>query len=118
MLWHNDGHGRFTNVAEDVGCAYAEGGTLMAGMGVGVADYDHSGHDSIFCTNFSGLPNALFKNSGDGLFQDVGMVAGLDLPHMKFLAFGCEFMDYDADGWPDLLIGNGHVQIHADAKVE
>src|SRR5262249_29378416 len=70
MLWRNNHHGGFTNVAQEAGCAYSEGGAVMAAMGIGIADYDHSGHESLFCTNFSGLPNTLFKNTGDGLFQD------------------------------------------------
>src|SRR5262249_9046348 len=51
-------------------------------------------------------------------FRDASMVSGLALPHMKFLAFGCEFMDYDADGWPDLLVANGSVYIHADTRLD
>jgi len=45
----------------------------------------------------------------------VSMPAGVALPHMKFLSFGCEFFDYDADGWQDLVVADGHVQLHADA---
>ncbi len=116
MLWKNKGGGKFTNVAEEAGCAYSEGGAVMAGMGIAIADYDHSGRESVFVTNFSGLPNSLFRNAG-GMFEDDSMASGLALPHMRFLAFGCEFLDYDADGWPDLLVANGHVQIHAETKL-
>lgn len=114
MLWRNNGDGTFTEVGVQTGCAYTEGGGLMAGMGIAVADYDHSGRESIFVTNFSLKPNALFKNMGNGLFADVAQAAGLGLPSMKYLAFGCEFMDYDADGWADLLVVNGHVVVHAE----
>jgi hypothetical protein len=114
MLWHNNGDGTFTDVAGMAGCSYSEGGIKMAAMGVGVADYDHSGHDSLFISNFANLPNTLFKNMGNGLFQDVSMPSGVALPHMKFLTFGCEFLDYDADGWPDLITANGHVQMYVD----
>lgn len=89
----------------------------MAGMGIGIADYDHSGNESLFVGNFSDLPDMLYKNVG-GLFQDASMAAGLAVPHLKFLTFGCEFMDYDADGWPDLFVVNGHVQTHADQKYD
>src|SRR6185295_2832212 len=103
-LWRNNGNGTFTNTADKAGCAYSEGGGLMAGMGIAIADYDHSGRESLFVTNFSGKPNALFKNIGGGLFHDMSSASGLMLPHMPFLAFGCEFLDYDNDGWPDLMV--------------
>lgn len=117
MLWHNNGNGLFTNVAVSAGCAYDNEGKTMAGMGIGIADYDHSGNESLYVGNFTDLPNMLFKNVG-GLFQDASSAAGLALPHLKFLTFGCEFMDYDADGWPDLFVVNGHVQTHADQKYD
>src|SRR5258708_18954037 len=87
-------------------------------MEIGVADYDHSGNESLFVGNFSDKPNTLYRNSGDGLFKDESMSSGLAIAHMKFLTFGCEFMDYDADGWADLFITNGHVQVHAGERIE
>lgn len=113
MLWHNRG-GTFEEVAAKAGCSHSENGIKLAGMGIGVADYDHSGYESLFVSNFSNLPNTLFKNLGNGLFQDVSMSSGVALPHMKFLTFGCEFFDYDADGWADIITANGHVQMRID----
>ena len=118
MLWRNNGDGTFSDRAQEAGCAFAEGGQNMAAMGIALADYDRTGHQSFFVTNFSGQPNTLFKNVGSGMFQDVALSSGLALPHMPFLAFGCEFMDYDNDGWPDLLVANGHVQKTASSKLE
>jgi hypothetical protein len=102
-------------VAVEAGCAFAESGTALAGMGIGIADYDHDGREDLFVTNFSNQPNTLYRNMGQGRFQDVSMETGVALPHMQFLSFGCEFFDYDADGWPDLIVANGHVQLHADS---
>jgi hypothetical protein len=118
MLWHNNGNGTFTDVALKAGCAHTEDGNAMAAMGVAVADYDHSGRESLFVTNFSGMPNTIFRNTNGRFFQDVGMPSGVALPHMKFLSFGCAFMDFDADGWPDVLVANGHVQFAASLKTE
>ena len=109
MLWRNEGKGRFKDVAIETGCAFSEEGKAMAGMGVAIADYNRSGLESLHVTNFSGRPNALFKNIG-GLFEESSGAAGLIAPHVKFLSFGCEFLDYDADGWSDIVVNNGHVQ--------
>jgi hypothetical protein len=118
LLWRNNGNGTFTNVAVQAGCAYDETGAVMAGMGIAIADYDRSGNESLFVGNFSDMPNMLYKNLGNGTFQSVAYASGLALPHMKFLTFGTEFLDYDNDGWQDLLVINGHVQAHADLKYD
>ncbi len=112
MLWHNEGRGKFVEKGTEVGCRYGSGGVLMAGMGIALADYDRSGHESLFVTNFEAMPNMLFKNQGDGFLEDMTVVSQVGLLHLPFLSFGCEFLDYDADGWPDLLIANGHVQLN------
>lgn len=112
MLWHNEGKGKFVEKGLEVGCRYGSGGTLMAGMGVAVADYDHSGHESLFVTNFESMPNMLFQNRGDGLLDDVTTFSRVGIVHMPYLSFGCEFLDYDDDSWPDLLIANGHVHLN------
>jgi len=111
MLWHNEGGGKFVEKGTEVGCRYGSGGALMAGMGIAIADYDHSGHESLFVTNFEAMPNMLFKNRGDGSMDDNTVISQVGPAHLPFLSFGCEFLDYDADGWPDLLIANGHVQL-------
>lgn len=111
MLWHNEGHGKFIEKGMEAGCRYGSGGTLMAGMGVAVGDYDQSGHDSLYVSNFEEMPNMLFKNSGKGFMEDMTIPSHVGALHMPYLSFGCEFLDYDADGWPDILTANGHVQM-------
>lgn len=113
MLWKNNGNGTFSNTAQGAGCAYDGQGQDMASMGIAVADYNRSGRPSLYISNFSNLPNILFQNIGNGLFQDVTREAQLSFSHLQFLSFGCEFLDYDADGWPDLVTNNGHVQVSA-----
>jgi len=112
FLWHNEGGGKFKNVADRLGCAYDENGKNMAGMGIGIGDYNNSGRESLFVTNFSEEPNTLFQLQPGAFYTDASMAANVAVPHMKFLAFGCDFMDYDADGWKDLIVANGHVQVH------
>jgi hypothetical protein len=112
MMWRNNGDGTFTDVAVESGSAYGDNGEAMAGMGIAIADYDHDGREDLYVSNYSSRPNILFRNLGDGLYQDETKPANLGLSHMNFLTFGCEFLDYDADTWPDLLINNGHVMVH------
>lgn len=111
MLWKNSGKSTFSNVSNQVGVAYDGQGQDMASMGIAIADYNRSGHPSFYVSNFADRPNILFKNSGAGTMEDVTRDAQLSLIHLKFLSFGCEFLDYDADGWPDLIANNGHVQM-------
>jgi hypothetical protein len=116
MLWRNNGDGTFKDVAVESGCAYGEEGKVMAAMGITSADYDRSGRESVYVSNFSGRPNVLFHNIEGGLFEDVTQDAQLSLSHHKLLSFGCEFLDYDADGWPDLITNNGHVEMRAEHR--
>lgn len=118
MLWRNNGNGTFTDVAAETGCAFGEEGKVMAAMGIAIADYDHSGHESMYVSNFSGRPNILFKNLGDGLFDDATEQTQLAASHNNFLSFGCEFFDYDADGWNDLITNNGHVEMNVEHRPE
>jgi hypothetical protein len=112
ILWRNNGDGTFTDKALESGSAYGENGKAMAGMGIAISDYDRSGRESLYVTNFSSRPNILFRNTGGGLYEDATVSARLAMPHLKFLSFGCEFLDYDADGWSDLVVNNGHVVVH------
>ncbi|MDF2441148.1 MAG: enediyne biosynthesis protein, partial [Abditibacteriota bacterium] len=112
----NNGNGTFTDVAVEAGCAYGEEGKVMAAMGITSADYDRSGRESLYVTNFSGRPNILFKNLGGGLYEDNTELVGLGLSHLGLLSFGCEFLDYDADGWNDLITNNGHVQMDTEHR--
>ena len=109
LLWRNDGKGHFTDVAVETGCAYGDQSEAMAGMGIAVADYNRSGRPSLYVSNFSSRPNVLFKNEGS-YFQEESTSANLVDSHLDLLSFGCEFLDYDADGWPDIIANNGHVQ--------
>ncbi len=112
FLWHNNGDGTFTNVSERAGCAYNNAGQEMSGMGIGIGDYDHSGEESLFVGNFSMQPNTLFKNLGNGQFLDVSNQANVAIPHMHYVTFGADFIDYDADGWLDIITANGHVTMY------
>ena len=107
-LYHNKRNGKFEDVAIEAGCALSPDGKPQAGMGVSAADYDMDGNLDIVKTNFAGDTPSLYHNVGGGNFEDATFTAGLGA-HTQFLGWGCGFFDMDNDGWPDILICNGHV---------
>jgi hypothetical protein len=114
ILYKNNHDGTFTDVAADAGAAYNEDGREQAGMGSTAADFLGDGHIGIFKTNFSDDTSTLYKNNGDGTFTDVTYAAGLGI-NADALGWGAMFADVDNDGFPDLLIVNGHVYPEVDS---
>ena len=108
-LYRNNGNGTFTEKAVVAGIAFSEDGVARAGVGVDVSDYDHSGAPSILITNFSNQMLSLYHNEGKGLFVDEAPRSEIGRASLLTLGFGCFFFDYDLDGWPDILIANGHI---------
>jgi hypothetical protein len=113
ILYRNNRDGTFTDVAVIAGAAFNEDGREQAGMGATIADYNGDGRPDIFKTNFSDDTSTLYRNNGDGTFDDVTSAAGLGL-YTKYLGWGTMFLDFDNDGWPDLLLVNGHVYPEVD----
>lgn len=101
--------GSFAESGLQAGTRYNEDGRAEAGMGVDFGDYDNDGHQDLFVTNFAYETNTLYRNSGDGHFDDVATRAGLSEPSYDPLGFGTKFLDYDNDAYLDLFIANGHV---------
>ena len=108
-LYRNNGNGTFTEKAVVAGVAFSEDGVARAGMGVDAADYDHSGLPSLLITNFSNQMLSLYHNEGRGLFVDEAPRSEIGRASLLTLGFGCFFFDYDLDGWPDVLVANGHI---------
>src|SRR5689334_14018506 len=113
ILYRNNRDGTFSDVAVVAGAAYNEDGREQAGMGSTVGDYDGDGRLDIFKTNFSDDSSTLYRNNGDGTFTDATYSSGLGL-HTQYLGWGTMFLDFDNDGWPDLLLVNGHVYPEVD----
>ena len=115
ILYHNNRDGTFTDVAVIAGAAFNEDGKEQAGMGSTIGDFNGDGRLDIFKTNFSDDTSTLYRNNGDGTFDDVTFAAGLGL-HTQYLGWGTMFFDFDNDGWPDLLLVNGHVYPEVDKQ--
>jgi len=115
ILYRNNHDGTFTDRAVVAGAAFNEDGREQAGMGSTVADYDGDGKLDIFKTNFSDDTSTLYRNNDNGTFDDVTFAAGLGL-YTRYLGWGTMFLDFDNDGWPDLLLVNGHVYPEVDKQ--
>ena len=115
LLYVNKGDGTFEEVGYPAGVALNENGREQAGMGLGVGDYDNDGRVDFYITNFSDDSNTLLHNDGSGNFTDVTFQAGHGETTIPFLGWGTTFMDFDNDGWKDVLVANGHVYPAVDA---
>jgi hypothetical protein len=113
FLYLNQKDGTFKESAFPAGVAVSEDGSEQGSMGVAVADYDHSGRFSLFVTNFADEYNALYHNEGT-YFTDVSFASRTAAPSLPYVGWGTAFLDYDNDGWEDLVVVNGHVYPQLD----
>lgn len=109
QLYINNGNGTFEETGYPSGIALNENGREQAGMGLGVGDYDNDGRVDFHITNFSDDSNTLYRNDGETNFTDITFQAGLGETTIPFLGWGTSFLDYDNDGWKDVIVANGHV---------
>ena len=110
----NKGTKKFENVSYASGFALNQDGRETATMGMAVADYDNDGWLDIATTDFSDDYYVLYHNDGQANFTDVSYQAGIARATIPFLGWGVGFLDYDNDGWKDLLFVNGHVYPQVD----
>jgi len=102
LVYHNNGNGTFTEVAQKIGLAKP-----AKGLGIAFADYDRDGHIDLFFANDS-MVEHLYHNKGDGTFEEVGLLSGVaaDNDGHTYAGMGVDFSDYDNDGWPDIVVTN------------
>lgn len=108
-LFLNTGGGHFANSALASGTAFGLDAKPQGGMGVDWADYDGDNRLDAIVTNYTTQPRSLYRNDGDNLFTNTTDDVGIGAATKPFLAFGVKWLDYDNDGWPDLMIANGNV---------
>lgn len=114
FVYHNRRNGTFEEIGLLTGLATNADGREQAYMGMAAGDYDHDGRNDFFFTTFSNDSYPLKHNNGNLDFTDVTETAGLETATLTFLGWGAEFLDYDNDGWLDLLAANGHVYPQVD----
>jgi len=108
MLLMNNHNGTFREEALLRGVALGPGGDLMGGMGVASGDYDLDGHIDLVKTHFQNQPTGLYRNNGKAEFDDATAAAGLSMER-RFISWGTALLDFDNDGYPDILNVTGTV---------
>ncbi|XBH15251.1 CRTAC1 family protein [Edaphobacter paludis] len=113
-LYINKGDGTFEDDSYASGYALNENGRETASMGIAIGDYRNNGLLDLYNTTFSDDYNPLYRNDGDANFTDVSYQMGMAEPTIPFLGWGDAFLDFDNDGWKDIIIANGHVYPQVD----
>jgi hypothetical protein len=111
QLWINRHDGTFVDEGVISGSALSAAGNPEGSMGIASGDFDLDGDEDLFVTNIAGETSVLYLNDGHGNFEDVRARTGLARLTAAFTGFGTDWFDYDNDGWPDLFIANGAVNI-------
>jgi len=111
QLWINRHDGTFVDDGPLSGAALNAAGNPEGSMGIASGDADGDGDEDLFVTNLVGETFVLYENDGKGSFEDARVRWGLAQPTAAFTGFGTDWIDYDNDGWLDLFIANGAVNI-------
>ncbi len=115
-LYLNKGDGTFEDVSYASGFALNEAGRETATMGIAAGDFANDGMVDIFNTTFSDDYKPFYRNEGDANFTDISYQVGIAEISVPFLGWGDAFLDYDNDGWKDLLMSDGHVYPEVDKQ--
>jgi hypothetical protein len=117
ILYRNNHDGTFTDMAVQAGVAFRDDGREQAGMGSAAGDFRGDGWLGLVKTNFIDDTPNLYRNNGDGSFEDVTRSSGLGRNTM-FMGWGTGFLDYDNDGRPDIFMVNGHLYPELESKLD
>jgi hypothetical protein len=110
FLLQNDGTGKFEETGLLAGVAYDLHGDDQGSMGVDCGDYDNDGLLDFYQTSYAEELTALYRNLGDGLFEDVTMITGAGTGTMEYVTWGSGMVDFDNDGDRDIFVACGHLQ--------
>jgi len=116
FLFRSLGGGKFEEIGAVSGLSVSINGREQACMGVDVADFDGDGREDFVVTNFSNDYNTIYRNQGDGFFDDVTQLVGLADVAWWTLGWATRFFDADCDGDLDLFVANGHVYPTIDGR--
>jgi hypothetical protein len=114
FLYKNNRDGTFKETGLLAGCAVGEDGNEQGSMGLAIGDYNHDGLLDIFVTNFSDEYNTLYRQEAGMSFMDVSFSSKLAQVSIPYVGWATDFLDFDNDGWVDLMVVNGHVYPQVD----
>jgi len=109
-LFQNDGSGKFEEVGLITGFAYNHSGLEQGSMGVDCGDYNNDGRFDFYLTTYHSQQTSLYKNVGNGLFEDVGIASRAGAGTLAMVTWGNGFVDFDNDGDQDIFVACGHLQ--------
>jgi enediyne biosynthesis protein E4 len=109
FLFHNKRDGTFEEVGIISGVSTIDNGSVVAGMGADFRDLDNDGYPDIFQTAMYGDTFPLFKNLGDGFFNDIREASGIARQSSRLTAWGNGIIDFDNDGFKDLFTANAAI---------
>ena len=107
FLFINKKDGTFQDVSFMSGIAAGEDGRYEAGMGIDASDIDGDGWQDVYVTHLDFELNRLYRNNHDGTFDDDTFRSGIGNKAILMSGVSMKFVDYDNDGWPDILQLNG-----------
>ena len=110
QLWINQQDGTFHDTALLAGVALSAEGDAEGSMGVDAGDFDNDGDEDLFMTHLTKEGHNLYINDGTGSFEDRSRASGLGVPSLPYTGFGTAWLDFDNDGWLDVLTVNGTVR--------
>ena len=114
FLYKNNRDGTFKEIGLLSGCAVREDGSEQGSMGIAIGDYNHDGLLDIFIANFSDEPKTLYRQERGMFFDDVSFASKVAQVSIPYVGWGTDFIDFDNDGWVDLMEVNGHVYPQMD----
>lgn len=116
FLWANRHGEKFEEIGLESGTGFSADGGMRSGMGVDAGDFDGDGREDLIVANIDGETTSLYRSKGSENFEDVNIRTNLASVTRMFSGWGMSFFDYDNDGWPDLILANGHPDDSVDER--
>jgi len=118
FLFHNEGGGKFREIALQAGVAFNDDGRTVSSMGADFRDYDNDGNEDVFVSALAGETFPLFRSLGNGGFRDATYGSGVASLTYRWNGWSNGIFDLNNDGLKDLFVARGDVQIAPPKTLE